>query len=339
MDTITPDAPVESVPDVSDESSLSDHEAQFNGNTPRPDEPIDAPPDVAEETDGRDEKGRFRHRASSQRAGADDVPTINALTKELRAAEEELYKSKPDAANETPRIRSLKRQIAAVRAELGTGTPEPVKTVESRPEPARQSEPVTATRTKPIEDEIGTKYQTYADFTEDLADWKWEQREAAKVAKEQESRQADEYYSIINGYQARLRSFAERTPDFVAVTEELSRRVLPPALLQAVTRDDKAAEYVYHLAQHPELTDELYLQTHGKAPDADLVATVQRRLNAALQRSQAATTGSAAVARPAYIPPRPPNPVRTGPIRTGEDLPGDESSLADHEKAYTKPRR
>lgn len=35
-----------------------------------------------------------------------------------------------------------------------------------------------ATRTKPVEAEVGTKYQTYSDFVEDLADWKDEQREA-----------------------------------------------------------------------------------------------------------------------------------------------------------------
>ncbi len=36
---------------------------------------------------------------------------------------------------------------------------------------------VPAARTKPTEDMVGSKYQTYSDFVEDLADWKAEQRE------------------------------------------------------------------------------------------------------------------------------------------------------------------
>src|SRR5579864_954553 len=43
-----------------------------------------------------------RHRAQSQKAGADDVPTIKALTKELREAEEQLAKVKPSTSADSP---------------------------------------------------------------------------------------------------------------------------------------------------------------------------------------------------------------------------------------------
>ena len=41
-------------------------------------------------------------------------------------------------------------------------------------EPAKAGSPTE--RAKPIEDEVGTKYASYADFVEDLADWKSEQK-------------------------------------------------------------------------------------------------------------------------------------------------------------------
>jgi len=57
-----------------------------------------------------------------------------------------------------------------------------------RPEPQRQEQPqqppvaqsAQPTREKPSEDDIGTKYETYAAFVEDLSDWKTEQRLAAQ---------------------------------------------------------------------------------------------------------------------------------------------------------------
>ncbi len=344
MDTVAADPIVDQTPVSSEEeSSLSQHEATYTNGADKSPAGDTLDTDAAEEPDAaekaRDDNGRFRHRAASQRANADDVPAINALTKELRTAEAELFKLKPDAANETPRMRALKRQVAAVRAELAEHAPKPVSDLRA-PEPRQQLEaPAPQTRTKPIEDEVGSKYATYADFVEDLADWKVEQREASRAQQAQEAQQSRDYSEMITGYQARMRSFADKTPDFVSTTEHLANMWLPAPMAQAIARDDKSAEFVYHLATHPDLVDDLFVATEGKPVSGPLVAYVQRRLSKALTDAQAASTGSAAVARPAYIPPRPPNPVRTGPIRTGDDLPGDESSLLDHEKAYTKPRR
>ncbi len=338
MDTFTAD-PIDAVEATSDDSSLSDHEAQFVTNTPRSDEPIDAPLDEPE-ADTRDDKGRFRHRAQSQRASADDVPTINALTKELRTAEAELFKLKPDAASETPRMRALKRQIAAVKSELSESQPKPVETVREQPRTAaeRPTYQPPASRPEPSEDEVGSKYATYAAFTKDQALWVWEQQDLQREAREQQRQAASRESEVIGTHVGRMSAFAEKTPDFGDVIGPLMARVLPPVLINAIVRDDKGPEYVYYLAQHPESVDDFELLTEGKPLTEALVATVQRRLKSEVQRSQAATTGSAAVARPAYIPPRPPNPVRTGPIRTGDDLPGDESSLAEHEKAFNQRR-
>lgn len=70
------------------------------------------------------------------------------------------------------RIKELEAKIAAPVA--APVVPQAVAPVAAPVIPAE----IPSTRTKPTEDQVGTKYQTYSDFVEDLADWKAEQREA-----------------------------------------------------------------------------------------------------------------------------------------------------------------
>ncbi len=49
------------------------------------------------------------------------------------------------------------------------------------PIPVTPPAEIAPTRTKPTEDMVGSKYQTYSDFVEDLADWKAEQREVKLI--------------------------------------------------------------------------------------------------------------------------------------------------------------
>jgi hypothetical protein len=55
-------------------------------------------------------------------------------------------------------------------------------------------------------------------------------------------------------------------------------------------------------------------------------------------RPQAAVTGAAAATARSTAP-RPPTPVRTSAISTTDEPPGDDASIADHEKFYGQRRR
>jgi hypothetical protein len=101
--------------------------------------------------------------------------------------------------------------------------------------------------------------------------------------------------------------------------------------------DDRGPEYVYYLGQHQDVLDELVLLTEGKAVTDASVAVVQRRLKQSAQAAQ--STGSAAVMTPPYTPPKPPNPVRTGPIKAADELPDDTASIAEHAKHFLPKRR
>ncbi len=331
VETPVADAPIIEAPEPA--ASISDHAAQYGEPKAEPDEPRG--PANTGQFANRDAESR--RKAASQRATPEDVAEINRLTRELRETEQRLGDKDPDATS-SPRIRTLKRQLAALKA---LEAPAPAATP-SRTEPTRTLEPrqtrtdATATRTKPTEDEIGTKYQTYGDYVEDLADWKAEQRETVAAQKREEAESTERRNSAISAHQQRMAAFAGTKADFRTVTAPLMNQTLPPVLLAAILSDDKGPESVYYLAQHPDALDELILLTEGKDVTDATVATVQRRVR---QHAQAATTGSATVPKPTFNPPRPPNPVRTGPTKTADEPPGEGSSIADHKRFYDPNKR
>ncbi len=85
--------------------------------------------------------------------------------------ERETYREQAEAA-------ARERDDLRTKLEAASRTPAPPATmpVEQPPPPAAS----TQTRSKPNENEVGSKYETYADFIEDLADWKAEQRLSAQ---------------------------------------------------------------------------------------------------------------------------------------------------------------
>ncbi len=347
------ETPVEAPPVESE--SLADHEAAFGPNatesTPDDSAPVVETADTQAE---RDDKGRFRHRAASQKAGPDDVVQINALTKELRAKEQELAKVRPDALAGSPRLLALKRQIKAIEAELGVTSPvAPAPAPPARPTPAiSQREPERApsgtafTEREPTMEDYANEADPYSAWQRSLARYdrrkdafeEQQASEARRVATERqtaEDAQQTAWIQKLQAHEGRVAAASRAMPDFTTVTRELANRTLPNLLIAAVVESDNSEKLMLDLARHPDFLDEVSLLAYGVPVDESSVATLQRRLN---QHMQAASTGSAAVSR-AFTAPRPPNPVRTGPIHTGDELPGDESSLAAHEKAFGPKRR
>src|SRR5262245_2577834 len=104
---------------------------------------------------------------------AEPVPkqTRGARRFDQLTGEREAEKRRADAAE--AELTKLKAELAQRAAVVPPATSSPVSA-----EPVAPAAP-SPTRAKPTEDEIGTKYQTYGDFVEDLADWKAEQRFAA----------------------------------------------------------------------------------------------------------------------------------------------------------------
>ena len=332
-DTASSSAADRSAPNLAEESlSLADHEAKYSGSEQhtsaepetRPAEtPASEPETVDEgtpETDAagpRDEKGRFlpktRHRAASAIAGPEDVPRIRELTARLRAAEAE-------------------RDALKVRT---TETSAPVRT------PAIPAPSLAPTRPKPDPNDYIAKETDYtvglAKYLEDLDDWKHEQREAVRQATEQQRAAEAEAKRIETSWETRKVAARAKYADFDDVALLAPTNIPAGSLIDAwILEDETGADVLYHLQQHPDEVQTMLNQS--VLQQAKSLALLAQRFNGSSTRTAAAATGSAPA--PISAPtPRPPNPVRTGPLRTGDEPPDEEvASLADHEKWYA-PRR
>ena len=342
-------------PEQPEESGdLADHEAAFgpDGTGELPEaadatsEPLAPVAQTPEERQAeRDAQGRFqktpRHRAKSQQAGAGDVPRIQELTAKLRAAEAErdALKARP-AASPSPPVRDERSTgtVAAPAAESGTS-----RQAASSPPPTRQ---------KPSEDEVGTKYATYADFVEDLADWVGEQREARRDAKQAQEQQQRTYQEWNIAYQAKCADLRARVADYdtaIAGANQATQAagiVVPQVLLDAILSSDRGPEVEYWLATHVPDYHEL-IRDAWSVNQFSSVGMVRRVLESKLPtvassqrspREAAGVTGAAPTL--AVVPaPRPPTPVRTGPLKIGDDPPDDDAGLDAHEAHYYRKSR
>lgn len=302
----------------------------------------------------RDRKGRFRHRAQSQRATPDDVKVIGELTKELRAIQAELgVVPKP---GESPRVTELRTRLEMARAarDARKGATRTESPIPAPPAPLAAASAFTDPA--PSLDEFVAKGgpDPYGDHLRAMV--KWELKKEAFDAKQAETAAAatthqkafgDWIQSIQAGHFSRLQAYVTANPSAKTVLDTVNAlpdAERPPISLLtnvAIQTHPRGPEMVIDLLTHPDVADALMVETDGKLPFDDqgrpvpLVAVLQRRL---LTRLSAAQTGSAP-ARPVPVAPRPPNPVRTGPQPSSDALPGDDSSLEAHEKAFYPSRR
>lgn len=313
-------------PNAAEEStSLADHESSFHAPEPRPeaaavavsepdapagDEPVETDAERAERE--RDDQGRFKpkHRAKSQRATPADVPRIQELTRRLRETEAE-----------RDRLKALSSAPAPVKREPPKDFTDPEPQYEDfadQPDQYQAHMRALAAwdRRKEAAEQSKTQYETSTKA-------EIEARNAARDVwfKEQESKHLD-----------RMKAYHEAHPEAQQILDAAGEVWLTPAMYAAVMTAENSPELLIRVAQDVDLRDDLIDLTEGKPLSRDLVERVQRRLNRGVK---AVTTGSAAP-QPKPVPavPRPPNPVRTGPMKTGDALPDDDSSLTAHESAY-----
>ena len=240
----------------------------------------------------------------------------NALTRE-----KEDEKRRADAAE--ARAKELEAKLAAA------GEPKPVVPAREEPKPPVAAAPTV--RAKPTEAEVGTKYPTYADYIEDLADWKAEQRittERAALIKElsesfdarSTARIEAERATRSRGDRASEAMTRGRTvySDFDAVLETVNDILLPPAYQDAILSVPHAEHVMYALAK-----DRAQLESFLKIQNGvELGLTLAKYIPSAAVASPAST---APVVRSTNAPP-PVQPVgasaRTTSVSSAE--------LADH---------
>lgn len=335
------DAAAPTAPAAPAEPSLSDHVAHYD-RTARQNEEVEP----AEPAQKPEDKGR--HRAQSQKATPADVPRINSLTKQLRAAQAELERLKgtgqqtqerqPSWSERTPQAETPLVRSGSVRQPPAVVAPvsELLKTPDVSKDPLR-------------EDEFFARYpdEAYGTYQRYLSRYAVvEHAESQRQAQSETQRtQIQQHVSDIGA--ERLKQFGSDVGEFIATKPDFKAKAeaagplmnipLPDLLTEALIAS--GPEMYYHLISNPALLAEMHLLTRGAAVDESNVALVQRRLSSEFAHAQAAVTGSVAVPQQRISAPRPPNPVRTGPMQTGGDPPGDGHSLAEHAKHYDPKRQ
>ena len=366
-----PDAP----PD-DDPTSLEDHETQWGaggtGPTMEDAPPIDPaidpvadaeaepaeargpPPESPAAETPRDDTGRFKTRqpAVKDRATPKDVPRIQALTAKVRALEAEKAawqaQTPPAPVAQTPP--PVPAAVAPAHPPAQTAARAPAGLVGTAP-----------TRPKPTEAQVGDTYPTYADFTEDLADWKFEQRLAQQQAAQQRDQQTQTEQTWNTRYTQQVQTLRTTEPDFDQVIAAADANPSigfrgtdgqwhknTQVLVDAIRSSAHGAAITSWLARHPVEYAQLVQDSLAvNAPTAiPMVRTVlesklESRPVAVVPRPPAALAGPTGATSPPVRPPapRPPTPVRTGPLKIGDDPPDDDSSLDAHEAYYHKSRR
>lgn len=358
-----------SEPDPSASTSLSEHEQAYHepavpdpapapepvaapaadpdrtaGPEPAPD---DTPADPSGGHDGdRDEHGRWlpKGRAKSQQATPADVELINQYTKRLRAAEDALGVTITKQPGESERVYQLRRR--AELAELRRDAKPQPQPAAPAPRPTQPAAPTTFTEPEPRYEDFADAPDQYAAHLRAVTAWDRrkdafeQQQQFAQTEQhrqiEQRNAQRDAYFQQQEARHAeRMQAYHQAHPQAQAILDAAGEVNLTPALYLAILTADNGPQLLLRLAQDDALRDDLTDVTDGRPLTRDLVERVQRRLSRGLTD---APTGSSPALTPVSVP-RPPNPVRTGPMKPADSPPGDDAPLSAHEAAYGFRRR
>ncbi|MDQ1255777.1 MAG: hypothetical protein QG656_371 [Candidatus Hydrogenedentes bacterium] len=319
--------------DVLDSAAVTDV-----STTPAPvvDAAVESASDAPLETsaDGRvepphplEQRNLERKPARKDRATPKDVPTIQALSGVIR---ELTAKDEKDA----PRVAELRKKL---REALEIESPAPKAAPVQRAAPMPVPQPVGEfADAEPNIDQFANEADQYAAYVRALArydrkreDFEAKRQDSQRAIESHQRAQMESYQRSAQDYMARVTTAkTTKYPDWDRVVTDA--QIVTPVMTQAILSAPNGEDFTYFLASHPDILDDLVLSTAATPVDDTSVALMQRRLNA---RLAAGTTG-AAPTKPVVVAPRPPTPVRTGSMMTGETPPSDDADLDEHRKFY-----
>ena len=258
-------------------------------------------------------------------AGFDDEPSVAAKP------DTPTDPPKPDRRSLQAKIDKevgLRRQAERERDELRSRFTQPAE-----PKPAEKAEPQ-ATRPKPTEAEIGTKYADYPAYIEDLTDWKLEQRDAQHAIQTRQRQTAERHETHAAKFSERIAKAEEADPQFWSKIDAKIANLMPstaldPAAIDGALRaaragDPSARLFVAQLEIADAIFDSDYstdLMAHFSANLNDfqrlstlppkLIAREIGRLEAQFVRPEAASPGPAPKTPVISAAPPPIKPVGT----------------------------
>lgn len=289
----------------------------------------------------RNEQGQFvkpKHKSERFQATAKDHELINGFTKRIKEAEALHGKDITQQAGESNRVFELRRraELAERRAQAPVtpavaAIPRPVASPEA-PRPQESAK----TPAKPV---VGS-FENYEDFVEALADWKADRKREVWLADETAARerahQTTLQQALKSSWDEKIAAAKAKYADFEAVALLSPTSIPQDSLVDRWILEHKSgADVLYHLQTHP--TEVAPLLALPPFEQVEALTFLTQRLMTPTREAADATGAAPAKAQPSA--PRPPTPVRTGPMR-GETEPPDpeHSSLSDHERFFHKKR-
>lgn len=94
-------------------------------------------------------------------------------------------------------------------------------------------------------------FQSYTEYAEALADWKVEQKLAARDQEAEKARLMTEHEKTLNSHADRVKSFREKTADFQEMMENLDDVPKSAALEHIIVSSENGPELLYELAKDP----------------------------------------------------------------------------------------
>lgn len=188
-------------------------------------------------------------------------------------------------------------------------------------EPQKPVEPQ-YTRPRPTEDEIGTKYQSYPEFVEALTDWKLEQREAQAAVMAQRRAMAERHQQHATKFVEQIAKAEQTDPQFWSKVDPAVANLRPSSALEPGERRtvfNAIADIIFDSDYATELMARLRasdLQRLSTLPPERLFREMGR-LEAAVMRTEAASSGPAPKTPVISQAPPPIKPVGTT-ATTGE---------------------
>lgn len=248
--------------------------------------------------------------AETEAAAAPAEPSEGEQPESVPEAEPEEQQEKPQHKKPTAeeRIAQLEATIEKIRRGAGIKRETEVAPV-AQTQPAAQ--PTQYTRPKPTveaKNEDGTsKYGTYEDYVEDLADWKAEQRIVAERREQSQRQQAQELQSKID--EARTR-YGDAFDDAVkpALQAINGDQRIPVAVKAMLGESENVSDLLFTLGSDPKAL-ESFIETARTKPGQALrhIAILEAEIRQELQRPAKPAQESPAKTQTAA--PKPPSPV------------------------------
>ncbi len=331
----TPIDPVNpSVTQAEETGSLSEFAAKYDTTTRR-----DHPMESDEDSTTLDRQPTPRQ---SRSRGTDDHETISALTKRLREAEAQIGVNTERLDGESDRAFNLRLRAEAAEAVA--------KKASERHAPAQAAAPVVEqpsafTEKEPTIDQFADQADPYSAWQRavnafDRKKERFEEQQKHVTAGTEERVRAGRAMreAAEAAHNSRINEYKKVTPDYDKIVGAAQDWPATPLMQIALVNDPNGEKYIYQLAQNRSLYNRLLLDSDGKVVTRETVEAFQDLL----KERMPAVTGSAHTPTTVYTPPRPPNPVRTGRMRSSSSEPPDPSDLdlEGFNKAYpTRGRR